>query len=284
MAVRKVPTTSVRAAGGAKSPLRHLRRAVAAPAGGAQQSPLSPAPEHPASRGSTPRGTRAEALEIIFASAVRDGEGFRHGALGAPRFGKTFHVRDVVDEALERGIVDVAFVHDVKKREVQYEGIVRADPADLRARPPADDDPPVVVFHPRPGDVAIVSLEDVAALGWQTARAGTRTVVVPDELYAGLKSRQTWDGATTGKVFREGSSQGLSICWTTQIPQSLPTETCDLSETVALFHLEGRSASYATDIFRLPAEAEALLSQLGRGEFLLFSSYQRWDGKIYGPT
>jgi hypothetical protein len=52
---------------------------------------------------------------------------------------------------------------------------------------------------------------------------------------------------------------------------------------VALFHLEGRSASYAVDAFRLPDDAAELLSRLQRGEFLLFSAYRGWDGKVYGP-
>jgi DNA helicase HerA-like ATPase len=113
--------------------------------------------------------------------------------------------------------------------------------------------------------------------------------VLPDELYAAMKGRQTWDTepgqkqSTTAWLFREGSSQGISIAWTTQVPQSLPTEAIDLSETVAIFHLEGRSASYAADAFRLPPEAVSLLSKLDRGEFLLFSAHRGWDGKIYGP-
>jgi hypothetical protein len=116
-----------------------------------RQEPKAPPPQkHPAARvGGPPRGTRAEALDLIFESAERDGEGFRHGALGMPRVGKTYHLKEVVDEAQERGVAAVVLIHDVKKRDVQYEGIVRTDPDDLRARPPAETDPPVIVFHPR---------------------------------------------------------------------------------------------------------------------------------------
>jgi hypothetical protein len=256
-----------------------------------EQPALPPASKHPA-RAHVARGTRAEALDLIFASAVELGEGFRHGALGIPRYGKTYHLQEVVDQALERGICDVVFVHDVKKREVQYEGLVRADPADLRARPPEETDPPVVVFHPPAGAIEVVTLDSVSQLGWETVAAGTKTVLVADEVYAGLKSRQTWEDpedpsrkgkSNTSRIFREGSSQGFSIGWTTQIPQSMPTEITDLSETIALFHLEGRSASYAADTFRLPPEAVQLLSRLERGEFLLFSVFAGWDGKVYGP-
>jgi len=255
-----------------------------------QQQPSVPPPKkHPATRSGPPRGTRAEALDLVFETAERDGEGIRHGALGMPRVGKTFHLKDVVDQVHERGIVSVSLIHDVKRAEPQYEGLVRSSPADLTARPPGEEDAPVIVFHPGAGELEVVSVEEVAQFGRKLGHQGTPTLVLIDELYAALKGRQTWDTeagqkrSTTAWLFREGSSQRISVAWTTQVPQSLPTEAIDLSETVALFHLEGRSASYAAEAFRLPPEAVALLSKLDRGEFLLFSAHRGWDGKIYGP-
>lgn len=247
-----------------------------------KESSLPGAEKHPATTADE-RGTRAEALALIFESAVEMGEGFRTGALGIPRYGKTYHVEEIVEAAHERGIVDVTLIHDTKKTDPQYDGVVRHCRADLRGRPPGEHDPPVIVFHQAPGSAELPSAEEVSQQGWEIVRAGTPTLVVQDELYAALKSRQTWEGPSTGRIFREGSSQRLSIAWTTQVPQCLPTEAIDLSETVALFHLEGRSASYAVDAFRLPPEAAALLSRLERGEFLLFSAFRGWDGKIYGP-
>jgi hypothetical protein len=254
-----------------------------------EQPQLPPPKKHPATRSGPPRGTRAEALDLIFETAERDGEGFRTGALGMPRVGKTHHLKEVVDEAYSRGIVQLVLIHDVKKRDVQYEGLIRSSPDDLRGRPPSESDPAVIVFHPGGQDLDVVSVDGVAQFGRQLGRTGTPVLVLVDELYAALKGRQTWDTepgqkqSTTAWLFREGSSQGISVAWTTQVPQSLPTEAIDLSETVALFHLEGRSASYAADAFRLPPEAVALLSKLDRGEFLLFSAHRGWDGKIYGP-
>src|SRR4051812_16254548 len=101
-----------------------------------QQPPVPASKKHPATRSGPPRGTRAEALDLIFETAERDGEGFRTGSLGMPRVGKTHHLKEVVDQAHERGIVQVSLIHDVKKRTVQYEGLVRSSPDDLRARPP----------------------------------------------------------------------------------------------------------------------------------------------------
>lgn len=229
------------------------------------------------------RGTRADALELIFATAIRDREGFRHGVLGSPRYGKTFHLQQVVDQALARRVVDVALVHDVKRAEPQYRGTVRASVADLVARPPGPADSRAIVFHPAAGSLERPTVEEIAALGLQLARAGQRALVLPDELYHGMKGRQTWEGASFPRILREGSSQGVSSAWTTQIPQSLPTEACDLSETIALFHLQGRSARYAVDAFRLPPDAERLLGELERGECLIVSAADGWDGKVYGP-
>lgn len=254
-----------------------------------EQPAVPPAKKHPAARSGPPRGTRAEALDLIFETAQRDKEGVRTGALGMPRVGKTHHLKEVVDQAHERGIVQVSLIHDVKRAEAQYEGLVRSSPADLTARPPGENDSATIVFHPGAGALEVVSVEEVAQFGRKLGRQGTPTLVLVDELYAALKGRQTWDTdpgqkqSTTAWLFREGSSQGISIAWTTQVPQSLPTEAIDLTETVAIFHLEGRSASYATEAFRLPPEAVVLLSKLERGEFLLFSAHRGWDGKIYGP-
>lgn len=261
-----------------------VRSKVATKAGGAEVGEVDQAPASNR-RGRYPRGTRAEALDKIFETAERDGEGFRTGALGRPRVGKTYHLKEVVDAAVARGIADVALIHDCKREDVQYDGIVRASVADLAARPLAEDDPPVVVIHAQPA----ASVDEVSSFALLRARNGKlRSVVLIDELYQGLKARQVWDvpsGAksATAEVLREGSSQGVSMMWTTQIPQALPTECCDLSETMAIFALRGRSLSYAMKVFDLPDEARGVIQSLDRGEFILLTADDGWDGKIYGP-
>ncbi len=235
-----------------------------------------------AARGSE-RGTRAEALEIIFATATEDKEGFRHGALGAPRMGKTYHLKEVVTEGLDRGLCELALIHDCKRLDVQYEGNVRADLADLAAKPLGPDDEPIVIFHGDPARDIMCSVEDVAAYGLRNGRAGGSTLVLIDELYQGMKARQTWEGPSFARILREGSSQRVSSAWTTQIPQSLPTEALDLTETVALFHLQRRSLRYAAQMMDLEPEAVDVIARLERGEFILITA-DGWDGKVYGPT
>jgi hypothetical protein len=237
-------------------------------------------------RSGAKRGTRADALAVIFETAVRDGEGFRHGALGAPRFGKTYHMKEVATEAEARGLSELLFVHDCKRLDVQYDAwgpeVVRVDVADLQANPMAEDDPPVVVFHGNPAEGRKCSVEDVAALGLQQGRQGTATLVLIDELYHGMKARMTWEGKSFPEILREGSSQRVSSAWTTQIPQALPTEALDLTETVALFYLQRRSLRYAVDMLELEPDAVAAVQSLQRGEFILITA-DGWNGVIYGP-
>lgn len=236
------------------------------------------------------RGTRAQALGIIFRTAVEDGEGWRHGVLGAPRYGKTYHLKEVAEQSQERGLSDLTLIHDCKRLDVQYEGVVRVDVADLAARPLTAEDEPTIVFHGDPAAGKKCSVEDVAALGLRQGRSGTSTAIVIDELFHGLKSRQCWGNPATGEaqgsfgeVLREGSSQRVSSAWTTQIPQAVPTEGLDCTETVAVFHLNGRCLRYIVKAFELPPEAAAVIAGLQRGEFVLLTSADDWDGIVYGP-
>jgi len=237
------------------------------------------------------RGTRTNALDIIFETAERDHEGFRHGALGAPRYGKTYHLIDVASQALDRGIADLLLLHDCKRLDVQYTEfgleVVRVDRADLQSRPLNPEDPPVVVFHGAPAEGRKCQVEEVAALGLEQGRAGTGTLVLIDELYRGMKARQTWAGPSFAECLREGSSQRVSTAWTTQIPQSLPTEAMDLTETIAVFRLKRRSLRYARRMLELDADEEGartveIISALGRGEFILITD-DGWNGLVYGP-
>lgn len=229
-------------------------------------------------RGGIRRATRAEALAIIFATAIRDDEGFRHGALGKPRMGKTFHLKDVVWQAVDQGIADVALIHDCKRQEVQYDGVAFGSAAEFRGFAP--DQEPFAVFH---GEVEACSVDDVAALGLMLGRGGVSNVVLIDELYHGIKGRQAFEGRAFARILREGSSQRVSSAWTTQIPQALPTEPIDLTETISLFCMSGRSRNYIVDSRGLPGEAADIMSRLERGEFIL-STDDDWDRTVYGPT
>lgn len=260
---------------------------MAAAPGGAEDAPLSSAPARGRGRGAAgdpPRGTRAEALDVVFAFAEELGEGFRHGAVGLPRFGKTFHAEDVIREAQARGIVRWALVHDVKKTEPQYAGTVRENVQALFSKPLGPSDDPTVVFHPTEATSVRSTPEDVAQVGKQLGRAKQPTLVHVDELYHALSGDRAWAGPTLPHLFREGSSQRISVIYTTQIPQQLPTEAIDLVDSMAIFRLSVvRGLPYVVRKFNLPPRAEEIVPRLKRGEFILVT-LDGWDGKIYGPS
>jgi hypothetical protein len=227
------------------------------------------------------RGTRAQALEIIFRTALEEDEGFRHGVLGKPRQGKTYHLQEVVERAIALRIADWAIIHDVKKPEAQYQGLVRSSVEDFRLRPPRGGDGRVIVIHPSEWEQK-ETLENVALKGLDLGRHKEANLIVADELYQGLKSRMTWAGPSFGEILREGSSKRISSAWTTQIPQALPTDALDLTETMALFAMLGRSRRYAVDAYELPHEGSVALKSLRRGEFLMVTG-DDWDRTVYGP-
>ncbi len=232
------------------------------------------------------RATRAEALDIIFATAIEEKEGFRHGVLGIPRRGKTYHLKEVTEEALERGLCEWVFIHDCKRADVQYEGNVRADVADLAARPLRPEDQPIVVFHGDPANGVRADVEECAAFALRHGRAGNPSLMEVDELTHGMKSARTWSvpNSSFAEIIREGSSQKVSSAWTTQFPQWTPPECLDFSETIAIFQLNGRSLSYIVEMLRLPPAAEDVIRNLKKGEFILYTMHGDWDETIYGPN
>ena len=232
------------------------------------------------------RATRAEALDIIFSTAEEEGEGFRTGALGIPRRGKTYHLKEVISEGLSRGICEWVFIHDNKRPEVQYDGDVRSSVADLAARPLRPEDETVVVFHADVANGHRADVEECAAFALRHGRAGNPTLFEVDELAHALKSPRTWavPNSSFSEIIREGSSQRVSSAWTTQFPQWLPPELLDFSETIAIFQLNGRSLSYVVEMLRLPPEAEEVIKSLKKGEFILYTAHGDWDRTIYGPN
>lgn len=225
------------------------------------------------------RGTRAQALDLIFATAVDLGEGMRTGALGAPRFGKTYHLQEIVAEAIARGHVRLALIHDNKRPEAQYRGIVTPRTDLVPPLPPGER---AIVFHGGP-NYPMPEVEPIALRALALGRQRVACLLLVDELYQALKSGQHWKGPSFGEAVREGSSKLVSTAWTTQAPQCLPRECQDMTETIAIFQLQGRSLSYTIEMLRLPREAASVIPRLQRGEFVLWTNTAGCDLTIYGP-
>lgn len=249
-----------------------------------QTQAAPPAP----SVGALRRGTRAQALEIIFADAIADAEGFTFGCVGAPRYGKTHLLKEVLDQARTKGIVERAFIHDTKKPGVpQYDGAICSGVEQFVADGGRFDAELVVVFNGS-DFLAQPSVQDVCDVALASKQEGFAVAVVADEVYKATNGYGQFlippEGEALFPLFlREGTSQRISTLWTTQIPQELPTACKVLTRCVAQFHLESLAADAATEKFRLDKDGPAVLRSLQRGEFVLFCQGREWDRTIYGP-
>lgn len=240
------------------------------------------------------RAPQSAALKVVFANALLDKEGLASGAVGSMRFGKTYWLQRVLAHGFDLGVWARGFVHDAKKIVPQYEGPVLASADEWLEQVEKYEGDRVLVFNGGAWDKHPTG-QEVCEVARAVADEGEAVVVVADEIYKLTNGWSQWlpgrDNPETGKpdpalfpaFMREGVSQKISALWSTQIPQTLPTECKVLSGTVALFHLEGLAADAACEHFRLGKEAPALLRSLERGQFLLFSQGQDWDRTIYGP-
>lgn len=261
-------------------PVRPVRSVLAERAAPAEE-PRVPRAE---ARRAPARGSRAEAIDVILSTATELQEGFRHAVVGLPRHGKTYHLQDLLEQAIARGVGRVAYVHDVKKATAQYAGSVRENVAALRAHPLQTGESPVIVFHPSLTTAQRPTVEDVAQIALQTARAGIPSILCIDEAAKAVKvNSQILEATTAGEVVREGSSQGCSACWTGQDPASWPREFRAMAETTAIFRVLGGVLSYVMDQWRLPRHAEQVIAGLQVGEFILVT-LEGWDGRVFGPA
>lgn len=259
------------------------------PAPRASKAPLAVQAQAPVGAlGGLKRGTRAQAFAIVFEDALADGEGFTFGCVGAPRYGKTHLLKEVLDQARTKGIVERAFIHDTKKPGVpQYDGAICSGVEQFVADGGRFDAELVVVFN-GPDFLVQPSVQDVCDVALASKQEGFAVAVVADEVYKATNGfgqfLEPAEGPALFPLFlREGTSQRISTLWTTQIPQELPTACKVLTRCVAQFHLESLAADAATEKFRLDKDGPAVLRSLQRGEFVLFCQGREWDRTIYGP-
>jgi hypothetical protein len=226
-----------------------------------------------------------EAAMVVLQPALRQREGVRHGSFGASGSGKSYATALLLDIALTQGACDVVFSLDDKGREAQFKGILYTNPADFAARGLPEDAPPAphVIFRGDLRNDVVCSAEEVAGFAWDLSRkTGIAVAVNIDELAsAATPAGREWTAPSVRKAFNQGRALGLSIFWTTQIPQRVPPEALDQCGTVFLFRLDGRALNYLSDIVDLPPEMTRILPTLERGDFLLYQPGQPWDHHIY---
>jgi hypothetical protein len=226
------------------------------------------------------KGSSDEALALIFAPLER-GDGFRHGAIGAPGYGKTFGLRRVLQAALERDLVDLVLTHDVKGADPEFEGHYCKTIAD--ASDPARFDQPHKVFRGDPYEDVFIELEDVALVGKKfLQKERLRVVLNVGELRDALTDGgRGWKSPTTLWFSAQARSLKGCLTWTVQQPKRAPDEIFDQSTTIAFHHVDKRSSNYLSNTLLLDEEMVAVLPQLANGEFVLWQQGVEWNKKVY---
>ena len=224
------------------------------------------------------KGTSAEALGLIF-SPLKRGDGFRHGAIGAPGYGKTYGLRQVLAAALEHDQVDVVLTHDVKGAEPEF-------PDGHQCKSLADalqDENPHKVFRGDFYEDRVIEVEEVALLGKSLVqRERLRVVLNVGELRDALtEGGRSWKSPTT--LWFSAQARAIKGCftWTVQQPKRAPDEIFDQSTTIAFHHLDKRSANYLGGTLLLDEDLVAILDTLENGEFVLWQQGVDWNRRVY---
>lgn len=243
----------------------------------------------PGARGSSSSGLAElghwhEALRLILAPLAK-GEGFRHGAFGAPGAGKTHGIRWVIAAALRYGAADLAFSHDVKGRETEFpEGTPLRSVLDVTGERLAELDKTrhAVVRGDALVDDDELPVEPVALAARRLLRLGIPILLNVGELDACLSDGgRAWTAPTVRWFSSQGRKLRGSLVWTTQQPKRVPDEVIDQSTTVAFHRLEARSLNYIASTLMLDTAMVAILPRLARGEFVLWTPGADWNGRVY---
>jgi len=228
------------------------------------------------------KGTRAAALDLIFRPLEEHGEGFRHGALGAPGYGKTYHQRAVIEAALDRDLVDLVLTHDVKGREAEFDGLELVTAAAAPAPAAAEHHRHLVYRGDVLNDVECPA-EEVALLGKRLLqKEQLRVLLNVGELDNCLTDGgRSWRAPTVRWFSSQGRQLRGCLTWTNQQPKRCPDEIFDQSTTIAFLHLDARSSNYLGNTLLLDADLVDVLPKLARGEFVLWVPGLEWDHLVY---
>lgn len=224
------------------------------------------------------KGESAEALGLIFAP-LKKGDGFRHGAIGAPGYGKTYGLRKVLAAALEQDQVDIVLSHDIKGSEDEFPDAHQCKTMGEAA----GDHNPHQAFRGDPYNDQVVDVEEVALLGKHLLQKDRLRVILNvgelrDALTEGGKS---WKSPTT--LWFSAQARALKGCltWTVQQPKRAPDEIFDQSTTIAFHHLDKRSANYLGNTLLLDENLVEVLDKLDNGEFVLWQQGIEWNRRVY---
>jgi hypothetical protein len=219
-----------------------------------------------------------EKAEIAWArigAPLREGEGIRVGALGVTRIGKTTGIRSMLGFLKARW--NVILVDDWKYREPQYDHDQRIARAELVFEDPPEQYPAVILVRGHERRL----IEESAAAAMKLGYADVPTCLVADELSrATTDGGREWIAPSVRQILLEGGGNGVSLIWTTQLPQRTPVAAFDQSVLV-LFNPGRKALSYLEDTKVIGSEEAKILPTLQRGEFIVSQADADWDGVVY---
>jgi hypothetical protein len=219
--------------------------------------------------------TEEECLADISKSLIEKAEGFRNLFVAYTGWGKTVanarlahYLRDNIRKLF-------IITTDQKNRDVLYPGeqvvlqtqIASVKGTEVVLRGPA-------ISHSADDEI---DFESLAIQVWDTARmADIPIALFIDELFDSCSSSQAFGPLRKGerksrleRLYRQGRTQGISISATTQVPQEIPRLAYALSDTVCLFHMDGRETDYLMRLGVISKEDAELLQSFTVGEFML---------------
>lgn len=229
-----------------------------------------------------------EAIDIITGPLGHD-EAIRHGWLGDSGMGKSVANCILIEYLLAKKLAALVLTMDDKTPKKSYypRGCMRSTIHDYMGNHQGTGNHVVFrgVSMNRNKDET-VEPGQIAELAWDLVREAPLQVVVNiDELSDATPGQgQAWlsESEPLAQVFRKGRGAGISVVWTTQLPQTLPLEAFGLSETLAIFRLDGREVDYLYRKRVLSTELVEVVTALEVGEWVLYRKGRGgWDGNIY---
>jgi hypothetical protein len=192
--------------------------------------------------------------------------------------GKTTGVKNYLAYVVGRNLVDVVLIHDVKKPEPQYEGLVIHDAREIYSAPP-ETFPAVRVLRRRNLD-HMPSVETAARVTMECGYQEIPTLLVVDELQRGLTDGGKFASPSLRRIFCEGYGLHASVIGTKQLPQNVPTEATGQSAKV-YFKGTAEGLNFLLDERKVTREHADAIAGLSVGEFTLAPEEGDFDGVIY---
>ncbi len=233
------------------------------------------APRAPAGSGSV-RPAREAWAKI--GDPLRRRKGIRVLAFGITTKGKTHGVADFLDHVIERNLVELLIIHDVKKPTPQYAGEILHEASQIYLQPP-ESYPARRVLRRRDID-HLPSVEGAARVTLESAYGGITTMLVIDEFSRAVNDAGKWTAPSVERLVCEGADFGASVVGTKQLPQYTPTSAMAQSDLV-VFGQNGKGASYFVAENYVPPAAGELIERLDQRHFVLIPAEGNFDGHVY---